>query len=114
VHAAPAGAWSVEPLDVLRGSPVLVVAGVARPERFVATMRTVTGRSDDTLLFPDHHPYSAADAARIATAAGGRPVVTTEKDLAKLARFPVLDGVRALRVDLDVEDGDALVDLLAR
>jgi tetraacyldisaccharide-1-P 4'-kinase len=45
-------------------------------------------------------------------AAGGAPVVTTEKDLVKLARLPGLDGVRALRVELEVEEGERLLDLL--
>ena len=87
---------------------------MARPERFVATIRAVARASVDVLVFPDHHPYSARDAARIAAAAGARPVVTTEKDLVKLARFPVVARLCAVRVDLEVQDGESLVDLLLR
>ncbi len=107
-----ADTWSVEPLDVLRGARILAVAGIARPERFITTLEALGAGPLETLLFPDHHPYSARDAARIAATADRRLVVTTEKDLVKLARFSVLDGLRAIRTDLDVEDGEGLVDLL--
>jgi len=40
--------------------------------------------------------------------------VTTEKDLVKLGALSGLPALGALRVDLEVEDGDALVDLLMR
>jgi tetraacyldisaccharide 4'-kinase len=106
--------WSVEPLDALADQALLAVAGVARPERFVGMIRSMAGSSVDVLVFPDHHPYSAQDADRIDAAAAGRLVVTTEKDLAKLARFPTLARLCAVRVDLAVEDGETLVDLLLR
>ena len=38
--------------------------------------------------------------------------MTTEKDLTKLERFPGLEALVALRVDLEVEDEAALLDLL--
>ena len=41
-------------------------------------------------------------------------MVTTEKDLVKLAEFPALSSIRALRVQLEVEDGETLLDLLLR
>jgi len=39
-------------------------------------------------------------------------VVTTEKDLVKLAGRAGAEHVRALRVNLEVDDGDRLLDLL--
>ena len=66
------------------------------------------------LRFADHHTYRAADAARIAAASGDSLVVTTEKDLVKLARIPALAALCAVRVELEVNDGERLVDLLAR
>ena len=71
--------------------------------------------SDAALVrFPDHHAYQSTDAADIAAAAANGLVVTTEKDLVKLAEFPALTSLRALRVQLEVEDGEALLDLLLR
>jgi tetraacyldisaccharide 4'-kinase len=93
-------------------APVVAVAGIARPERFLATLRAAGAVVDDALLFPDHHAYSAGDWDRIVARAGGRGVITTEKDLVKLAPLADAARLRALRVALVVEDGERLVDLL--
>jgi tetraacyldisaccharide 4'-kinase len=109
---AGAEAWIEEPLGRLDGRTVTAVAGVAAPERLAATLERMGARVRQLLPFPDHHPYGPVDAVRIATAAAGDLIVTTEKDLVKLATFPSLAAVRGLRVVLEVEDGDRLVDLL--
>ena len=109
VHVVADRAWQEEPLAALRGARVVAVAGVARPERFLATLAEAGARVERMLRFPDHHAYRAADAARIAAAAGEGFVVTTEKDLVKLGRIP---GLRAVRVSLEVDDAERLVDLL--
>ena len=64
------------------------------------------------LGFPDHCAYGPADVARIRRAGAG--VVTTEKDLVKLARVPGLatTPLHAIRLAVEVKDGDRLVDLL--
>jgi tetraacyldisaccharide 4'-kinase len=104
---------SSAPLTALAGRTVSALAGVARPARFVATLEGAGVRVGRLLRYPDHHRYTADDAADIARALADGPVVTTEKDLVKLERFPALAGLAALRVSLEVERGEALVDLLA-
>lgn len=110
VRVGPDGGWTAEPLDTLSGTDVTAVAGIARPERFLGTLAAIGARVREVLRFPDHHRYTADDARRIAAAGG--PVVTTEKDLVKLARFPGLLSAAAVRVALEIEEGDALVDML--
>src|SRR5439155_1446050 len=66
VHVDADRAWQEEPLAALRGARVVAVAGVARPERFLATLAEAGARVERMLRFPDHHAYRAADAARIA------------------------------------------------
>jgi len=104
-------AWREEPLAALAGAPVVAVAGVARPERFAATLERCGARVVGRLFFPDHHEYRDADIAALSDAGRGGLLVTTEKDLVKLAARAV-DGLRALRVSLEVDGGDRLVDLL--
>jgi tetraacyldisaccharide 4'-kinase len=101
-----------EPLAVLAERRVRPVAGIARPERLVSLLERLGARPASPLEWPDHHRYAAADVARIAEAARDDLVVTTEKDLVKLRAWPALETIRALRVELEVDDGDALVDLL--
>jgi tetraacyldisaccharide 4'-kinase len=106
------GAWVEEPLAALDGRRVVAVAGIARPERLSRALARAGAIVVDALAFPDHHAYDAADVARVAAAARDATVVTTEKDLTKLGDAAGLAGLRALRMELDVADGDPLVDLL--
>lgn len=77
--------------------PLLAVASVAEPRGFAELVRERTGRAPELATFPDHHAYSEGDVARIVDRAGGRTVVTTEKDAVKLAPFGrLLAGTRVL------------------
>lgn len=65
---------------------VVAVAGIAQPERFSRALKAAGWDVADTVSFPDHHPYSASDLARVAAAAerAGAPVLTTAKDAMRL------------------------------
>jgi tetraacyldisaccharide 4'-kinase len=63
--------------------------GIARPESFLAMLRSAGRAPVDHLLFPDHHPYTQPDIARIvaaAKAANADGIYLTEKDLVKLSQ----------------------------
>lgn len=69
------------------GSRVLVVAGIARPQRLVDNVRGQGLEIAEQLTFPDHHPYPDEDLAKITEsfdASGASWIVTTSKDLVKL------------------------------
>ena len=66
---------------------VLLVAGIARPERFFAAVRGLGFTIAGALAFPDHHPYpdDSLAAIRAAFSAGGaEAVLATAKDQVKL------------------------------
>ena len=67
--------------------PVIGFAGIARPEKFFATLRNNGARLIDTRAFPDHHRYRERDARRLLKAAKEQNamLVTTEKDFVRLA-----------------------------
>lgn len=67
-----------EALAALRGRPVLAAAGLARPYRFFAALRT-TGLTVQELALPDHF-----DHAVLSWPTGTSDVVVTEKDAVKL------------------------------
>lgn len=74
----------------LPARPVFAVAGIARPERFFEALRGAGWSLAGTRAFPDHHPYSARDVARLtagARDAGAEAIVTTEKDAVRLRQF---------------------------
>jgi tetraacyldisaccharide 4'-kinase len=108
VRLAP-GRWATlsgAPAEAPSG-PTLAVTGVADPRSFHAMVSAAAGASADLLAFPDHHAFDFDDARRIAGAAGGRPVVVTEKDAIKLVGLDALTGVdlRVLPLVVRVESG---------
>jgi tetraacyldisaccharide 4'-kinase len=70
------------PLPEWRGRRVRAVAGIGNPRRFFEQLRAA-GLEVEEHPFPDHHPFTAGDLAFDA----GLPVVMTEKDAVKCARF---------------------------
>lgn len=94
-------------VDELRGRRVLLVAGIARPERLAAAAGRLGAVVRSTLWFSDHHDFSRRDRRRIevvARTSGAELVVTTEKDLVRLGN---LDGVPlvGLRVSVSIGEG---------
>jgi tetraacyldisaccharide 4'-kinase len=73
--------------DLEPGAKVFLVTAIARPERFVSTVRSLGLEVAGELRFGDHHPYPAPSLARIADAfrsSGAAAVLTTAKDGVKL------------------------------
>lgn len=104
------------PLSLLYRSKILTVTGVAEPRGLYQLIHEWEGEITETLEFSDHHLYTSSDWQQIARM--GRLVdliITTEKDILKLARFPFAkDKLLALRVAMVVENGSALVDAIVQ
>ncbi len=97
----------------LAGRRVVAVAAIARPGRFLRELERLGAVVVARVLRRDHHRYDAADVAEIeAAAAAADFVVTTEKDLVKLQAMRLGAAPLALRIELEVDDGDAIVDLV--
>jgi tetraacyldisaccharide 4'-kinase len=67
----------------LRARDVLAVAALAQPGPFFDTLRDA-GAQVEEAAYPDHHPFTSADAGHIQARAGGRTIVMTHKDAVKL------------------------------
>ncbi len=119
VHVRAAGVTdgAGRPADSLSGVPVLAAAGIARPERFQATLAGTGARVVEFVPYPDHVAYTAADAAHLterARAAGAEAVAVTAKDAVKLGPLWPEGGppLRVLEVALAFDD-PGLVDEIA-
>jgi tetraacyldisaccharide 4'-kinase len=88
---------------------VVLVAGIAEPSMFEESVRAAGVDVAHRLLFPDHHVYTEADAARIRATAADRVIVTTEKDWTKLDRFLDRARVWMLMQSVIPEEGGALL-----
>jgi tetraacyldisaccharide 4'-kinase len=98
----------------LIGRPVLAFAGIARPEKFFATLEGIGAIVAGRRRFPDHYVYDSRDIAELAAAARrrGLSLVTTEKDYVRLAADQRA-GVRALPVTLRFEAPERIAHALA-
>ncbi len=108
--------WQELPLTLLYRQHVLAVAGIANPLPFYALLQRYEAELSEVVSFPDHHTYTQTDWRTIVTASQGRDlIVTTEKDLVKLERFPFPTGkLVALRVRMEVSDADRLLTRIER
>jgi tetraacyldisaccharide 4'-kinase len=99
------------PLSLLDRSKIVTVSGIASTEPFYCMIHEWGGEILNTLEFPDHHLYDFRDWQRIGRAARSADlIITTEKDILKLADFPVArERLFALRVSMVVENGDMLI-----
>ncbi len=94
----------------IREGKLLAFAGIANPQRFYRLLESLGARLVDTISFPDHHPFSAADAERLIgkAQASGAGLVTTEKDLVRLAGTEPLAALaaqtRALPIEMRIEE----------
>ena len=98
-------------MTLLYRSKIVTVTGVGDPRGLYEIIHQWEGELVETLEFPDHHMYTAQDWQQINRVARLVDlIVTTEKDILKLIRFPfVTDKLLALRVAMKVEDGESLI-----
>ena len=77
-----------EALAMLQRKPVLAFAGIGDPDKFFSTLAVAGIDVRARMPFPDHHRFSRSEAAGIVERAkrDGLVPVTTEKDMARLAR----------------------------
>lgn len=98
-----------EPLGDLHGKNVVLVSGIARPERFRRFLERYGVHPIDHLVLPDHASYSLRRAREIGEWVSGIErtdkidrILTTEKDLVKWSRMPDLDErIRGVSIAMD-------------
>jgi tetraacyldisaccharide 4'-kinase len=105
-------------LAPLRGRPVALLAGVARPASFRQTLEGLGAEVAVAREYPDHHAFTEREvdeALAAAAAAGADWLVTTEKDAVRLPAGRTGDPrIRALRIEAEVLAGEeALAGALA-
>ncbi len=110
---------SVPSLSSASSQPALAFAGVGNPRAFFADLCLAGFRVVGTQPFRDHHRYTARDLRRLeqrARQVGAEALVTTEKDAANLSdscRNGLELPLRVVGMELEVEQGAALVDRVA-
>lgn len=74
-------------VSFLHEKPVIAFAGIARPEKFFASLTSLGVTPLETYSFADHHPYSDEEMRRLFAEASAKHarLVTTEKDWVRLS-----------------------------
>jgi tetraacyldisaccharide 4'-kinase len=107
---------TLEPLEASRfaGRPFFAFAGIGRPEKFFATLRSIDARVVATRAFPDHHRYTAneIDALRRAADRAAAQLVTTKKDIVRVPPH-LRSGIEVLEIEVRWADPAALERLMA-
>jgi tetraacyldisaccharide-1-P 4'-kinase len=93
----------------MAGRRALAVSGLADPSGFYAMLHEIDTDLIGVLEYPDHHVYNSSDWQTILKAAADADIVlTTEKDLVKLEKFPFArDSLYALRLEVVMSAEDA-------
>jgi tetraacyldisaccharide 4'-kinase len=98
----------------LKARKVLAFAGIGNPEKFFASAAEAGLTIAERRAFPDHHRFTAEDAAALIVDADqeGLALLTTEKDRARMGGEPALAALEkaahVLPVKLVVEESEAL------
>lgn len=100
-------------LSWLCGVPIIAYAGIANPERFFGLLERLGAGAVQRRPFRDHHAFTEPEAAALLAEAEseGALLVTTEKDLARLAGLSgawasLAARSRALPISVTFEDRD--------
>jgi tetraacyldisaccharide 4'-kinase len=96
----------IKPLSALRGSKVLALSGIARPDSFSSLLTSLGADIVATCTYPDHFNYQRSDLAAVFQKAADEKVnmiVTTEKDAIRLKNLHA-DGIWALRIELSITE----------
>jgi tetraacyldisaccharide 4'-kinase len=121
-HGVPVFRASLEPdadvVAALAGARALAFAGIGDPEKLFATLAGAGITVAATRSFPDHHPYTRAEAEMLCEQADRAALllVTTEKDLVRMQGDENVAALaaraRALPVTFAFEDRAAFLRLL--
>jgi tetraacyldisaccharide 4'-kinase len=88
-------------LDALRGQPLTIVCGIARPQRFLQMADLLGYTVAEAHAFPDHHAYTPDELYKFS----GKTLFTTLKDAVKLrGRFPDDCDAYALLIEAHLDD----------
>ena len=104
----PLGVGDVQDPRSIAGVEVGLLAGIARPASLRRSLEALGARVVAERIFPDHHAYADRD---FDAGFAGVHWITTEKDAYKiLPRWLEGERVSVLRMTLEFEDAEALVD----
>lgn len=113
-YSGPVLRARLEPEGVfLKSKRAFIFAGIGRPQKFLATVKSAGATVTGMQFFADHHPFGQSEITDLKARAGDSLLVTTEKDFVRLAQKDRV-GIAMLKVHVLFDDPVRLDDLLNR
>jgi tetraacyldisaccharide 4'-kinase len=101
--------------ESLTNEKVLLVSGIAGPERFIKMAQSLEWSIMGHLVYRDHHNFGSRDLDRIVNAAKGAWIVFTEKDWVKLPpEFQARRDVLFLRIGIQLENDEIFMNRILK
>lgn len=103
-------------IDWLKGKNVLGTCGLGNPQAFLQTLQTCGANVVASVIFPDHHNYSAADIESIGKQANTSEtpcdsIICTGKDLAKIDSLRIgVHELWSLDIELRIRTGQTILE----
>ena len=97
-------------LETLKNRAVTAFAGIAKPDRFFASLESIGVTLSRRIRFPDHHRYNAQELEALP----GEIYITTEKDAVRLEGTALqrTGGFLHLRISVNIPDIERLLALI--
>jgi tetraacyldisaccharide 4'-kinase len=101
---------TVETSQRFQGQPVIAFCGLGFPQKFFSTLASMGCKILATHSFPDHHPYTIEEIARLKQQAAGSDasLVTTEKDWVRLDPH-LRHGIEIVKIEAHIDATDQLI-----
>jgi tetraacyldisaccharide 4'-kinase len=93
----------------MRGKRVLAFSGLGDNRSFFGLLRDIGADVVETLEFPDHYRYRAADLARIESFHNVEMAVTTEKDAVRIEGMETGGNILYLCIEAEFDAPEALI-----
>jgi len=96
----------IKPLANIRGTRVLALSGIARPDSFTAMLKSIGADIAAVCTYPDHFDYQKSDLEAVFRKAADEKIstiITTEKDAIRIKQLNI-DGVWALSIEQSVAE----------
>lgn len=96
------------PVETLMGKEVFGFCGIGNPQQFREMIEHLSGSLKGFVSYRDHHRFTGKDVTKIVDYAkelGTDWIVTTEKDIMRLAVFDLPENLFALGIEFYVEEG---------
>jgi len=100
------------PSEELNGKPYFLFSGIEGHAKFEASAKSLGIDVKGSVSYPDHYPFDKQEIEQMKKEAKGIPLLTTEKDLARIGDS--MNCLNTLRITIDVENKEQFKEIILK